>query len=89
MTIRDTLTEIALRRIVVLDGAMGTMIQRAGLGEADFRGDRFADHPSDLKGDNDLLCLTRPDVIASIHDAYLEAGADVVSTNTFNGTSIA
>ena len=79
MTIRETLTEIALRRIVVLDGAMGTMIQRAGLDEADFRGERFADHPSDLKGDNDLLCLTRPDVVASIHDAYLAAGADVVS----------
>jgi 5-methyltetrahydrofolate--homocysteine methyltransferase len=74
---------------VVLDGAMGTMIQREKLGEADFRGERFRDHPKDLKGNNDLLVLTRPDVIARIHDAYFEAGADIVETNTFGATSIA
>lgn len=76
-------------RILVLDGAMGTMIQAAGLEEADYRGERFADHASDLKGNNDLLSLTRPDVIASIHKQYLEAGADIIGTNSFNSTTVA
>ncbi len=77
------------RRILVLDGAMGTMVQRRRLGEEDFRGTRFAAHPRDLKGDNDLLVLTRPDVIREIHDEYLAAGADIIETSTFNGTAIA
>ncbi|GAP35031.1 homocysteine S-methyltransferase family protein [Piscinibacter sakaiensis] len=77
------------QRIAVLDGAMGTMIQRYRLGEADFRGSRFSDHPKDLKGNNDLLPLTRPDVIREIHDQYLAAGADIIETNTFGATSIA
>ena len=77
------------QRIVIIDGAMGTMIQRFKLGEADFRGARFADHPKDLKGNNDLLVLTRPDVIRDIHEQYLAAGADIVETNTFGATSIA
>jgi 5-methyltetrahydrofolate--homocysteine methyltransferase len=86
--------EVALRallakRILVLDGAMGTQIQGYKLEEADFRGDRFRDHGHDLKGDNDLLALTRPDVIRAIHDAYLAAGADMIETNTFNANSIA
>jgi 5-methyltetrahydrofolate--homocysteine methyltransferase len=76
-------------RVLVLDGAMGTMIQRHDLAEADFRGTRFSAHPRDLKGDNDLLVLTRPDVISGIHHEYLEAGADIIETNTFNGTTIA
>src|SRR5690606_299623 len=76
------------QRVLVLDGAMGTMIQRAGLSEADFRGGRFADHPVDLKGANDVLVLTRPDVVSGIHEAHLQAGADVIETNTFNATSI-
>jgi 5-methyltetrahydrofolate--homocysteine methyltransferase len=76
-------------RILILDGAMGTMIQQYKLGEADFRGSRFADHGKDLKGDNELLSLVRPDVIAEIHRQYLEAGADVIETNTFGATSIA
>ena len=76
-------------RILVLDGAMGTMIQAEGLEEADYRGERFADHGSDLKGNNDLLSLTRPDVIARIHRLYLEAGADIIETNTFNSTAVA
>jgi len=76
-------------RILVLDGAMGTMIQGFGLEEADFRGDRLADHPSELKGDNELLSLTRPDVIDQIHDAFFAAGADIVETNTFGSNSIA
>jgi len=76
-------------RILVIDGAMGTMIQRHPLTEEDFRGDRFAQHPSPLKGNNDLLSLTRPDIIADIHRAYLEAGADVLETNTFSSTRIA
>jgi 5-methyltetrahydrofolate--homocysteine methyltransferase len=83
------LPDILAQRIVILDGAMGTMIQRYQLTEADFRGARFADHPKDLKGNNDLLQLTRPDVIREIHAQYLEAGADIVETNTFGATSIA
>ncbi|HHH40334.1 MAG TPA: methionine synthase, partial [Sedimenticola sp.] len=75
-------------RILILDGAMGTMIQRHGLSEADYRGERFADWPSDLKGNNDLLSLTRPEVIQGIHRAYLEAGADILETNTFNANRI-
>ena len=77
------------QRIVIIDGAMGTMIQRHRLSEADFRGTRFTDHPKDLKGNNDLLVLTRPDVIGQIHEAYLAAGADIIETNTFGATSIA
>lgn len=76
-------------RILVLDGAMGTMIQRHTLTEEDFRGDRFKDHNSSLKGNNDLLSLTRPDIIKDIHRAYFESGADIVETNTFSGTTIA
>ena len=83
------LPAILQQRIVIIDGAMGTMIQRHKLGEADFRGARFADHGSDLKGNNDLLVLTRPDVIAEIHGQYLAAGADLIETNTFGSTSIA
>jgi 5-methyltetrahydrofolate--homocysteine methyltransferase len=75
-------------RVLILDGAMGTMIQRHRLGEAEYRGARFADWPRDLKGNNDLLLLTRPEVIRGIHAAYLEAGADIVETNTFNSTSV-
>ena len=75
-------------RILVLDGAMGTMIQGHGLEEADFRGGRFADHPCDVKGNNDLLVLTQPQVVEGIHRQYLEAGADIILTNTFNGTAI-
>jgi 5-methyltetrahydrofolate--homocysteine methyltransferase len=75
-------------RILVLDGAMGTMLQRHRLDEADFRGERFRDHPKPLTGANDVLCLTRPDVVSAIHEAYLEAGADIVETNTFNATGI-
>ena len=76
-------------RILILDGAMGTMIQRYKLGEADFRGSRFGDHSKDLKGDNELLSLVRPDIIREIHEQYLAAGADVIETNTFGATSIA
>ncbi len=87
--VATTLRELLRRRILVLDGAMGTMIQRHGLGEADFRGARFADHPHDLKGDNEVLALTRPDVVAGIHDLYLAAGADIIETNSFSSTAIA
>src|SRR3954471_2035873 len=76
------------KRILILDGAMGTMIQRYKLSEADFRGDRLKDHPKDLQGNNDLLILTRPDVISEIHGQYLEAGADIIETNTFSSTSV-
>ena len=83
------LTEIFSRRILVLDGAMGSLIQGYGLVEADYRHGYFEDHPSDLKGNHDLLVLTRPDVIQEIHEQYLEAGADIIETNTFSGTTIA
>jgi 5-methyltetrahydrofolate--homocysteine methyltransferase len=76
-------------RILILDGGMGTMIQRHQLEEADYRGERFQDWPCDVKGNNDLLALTRPDVIGGIHQAYLDAGADIIETNTFNATSVA
>jgi 5-methyltetrahydrofolate--homocysteine methyltransferase len=76
------------QRIVILDGAMGSMIQGFGLEEADFRGEHFPDHPSDLQGDNELLSLTRPDVIREIHDRFFEAGADLVETNTFGANAI-
>lgn len=80
--------KIAQERILVLDGAMGTMIQQYKLTEADYRGQRFADWPSDLKGNNDLLSLTQPQIIREIHEAYLDAGADIVETNTFNSNRV-
>lgn len=82
------LQELLAGRIMMLDGAMGTMIQRQRLGESDYRGERFADWPSDLKGNNDLLSLTQPDLIRSIHTEYLDGGADLVETNTFNAQRI-
>jgi 5-methyltetrahydrofolate--homocysteine methyltransferase len=87
-TAATRLRELLASRILVLDGAMGTMLQRRRLGEDDFRGERFRDHPRPLQGDNDLLCLTRPDVVEEIHVAYLEAGADIVTTNTFTATPV-
>ena len=85
---RRQLDELTRHRVVILDGAMGTMIQGYKLTEADFRGARLLDHPVDLQGNNDLLTLTRPDVIKAIHRQYLEAGADIIETNTFNSTTI-
>jgi 5-methyltetrahydrofolate--homocysteine methyltransferase len=85
----EAFEKLLRERILVLDGAMGSLIQQRGLDEADFRGERFADHPSDLKGNNELLVLTRPDVISEIHHAYLEAGADLIETDTFGATCIA
>ncbi|MCY7419701.1 MAG: homocysteine S-methyltransferase family protein, partial [Chloroflexi bacterium] len=82
------LPDLLRERILILDGAMGTMIQTHQLDEAAFRGDRFRDHPSDLRGANDLLVLTRPELIESIHSAYLTAGADIISTDTFNATAV-
>src|SRR5438132_13310398 len=75
-------------RIAILDGAMGTMIQAQRLDESGFRGRQFVNHPSDLKGCNGLLCITRPELVEAIHRQYLEAGADIIETNTFNSTSI-
>ena len=77
------------QRILILDGAMGTMIQRYDLSESDFRGDRFTQSVKGQKGNNDLLSLTRPEIILEIHEKYLEVGADIIETNTFSGTSIA
>lgn len=78
----------AKERILILDGSWGVMIQRKGLEEADFRGEQFKDHDQPLKGDNDILCLTRPDIITELHDTYYGVGADISETNTFNATSI-
>jgi 5-methyltetrahydrofolate--homocysteine methyltransferase len=85
----QALPEILKTRIAILDGAMGTMIQRFKLTEADYRGERFKDFPKDVKGNNELLSLTRPDVIRDIHEGYLAAGADMIETNTFGATTIA
>ncbi|MBP1637108.1 MAG: methionine synthase, partial [Acidobacteria bacterium] len=89
LSMPPALNDLLAGRILVLDGAMGTMIQRYALSEADFRGERFRDHPRDLRGDSDVLVLTRPDVIRAIHDEYLAAGADIIETCTFTATSVA
>jgi len=83
-----TLRQLFTERILLLDGAMGTMIQSLKLDEKDFRGKRFADHPRPLKGCNDLLCLTQPGALARIYREYLEAGADIIETNSFNANAI-
>ena len=88
MTSSHPIDTLLSRRIAVLDGAMGTMIQTYRLDESGFRGERFASHSRDLRGCNDLLCVTRPEVVEAIHVQYLEAGADIIETNTFNATSI-
>jgi 5-methyltetrahydrofolate--homocysteine methyltransferase len=85
----EALKAAARERILILDGSWGVMIQRRGLAEADYRGERFADHAVQLKGDNDILCITRPDIIADLHDQYYAAGADISETNTFSATAIA
>ena len=85
----QALPALLAKRIAILDGAMGTMIQRFKLTEADFRGERFKDHPKDVKNNGELLNLTRPDVVRDIHEGYLAAGADIIETNTFGATSIA
>jgi len=82
------LEQLLARRILVLDGAMGTMIQSYSLDEKDYRGDRFADWPRELRGHNDLLTLTQPAIIRAIHSAYLEAGADIVETNSFTSNAM-
>jgi 5-methyltetrahydrofolate--homocysteine methyltransferase len=84
----QSIREVLKERILVIDGAMGTMIQRHKLEEADYRGERFKDWPSDLKGNNDLLCLTQPDIVRGIHLQYLTAGADIIETNTFNAQRV-
>ena len=88
-TMVDALRELMQRRILVLDGAMGTMLQAERLDERAWRGERLKGHDSDLRGDSDILSLTRPDIVRKIHDAYLDAGADIIETNTFTATSIA
>jgi 5-methyltetrahydrofolate--homocysteine methyltransferase len=85
----QALPAILSQRIAILDGAMGTMIQRFKLGEAQYRGERFKDFHKDVKGNNELLSLTRPDVISDIHEKYLAAGCDLIETNTFGATTVA
>ena len=87
-TTEATLRRLLAERILILDGAMGTMIQRHKPTEADYRGKRFVDSKIDLKGDNELLVLTRPDIISGIHEAYLAAGCDIIETNTFNANAV-
>ncbi|KAA6309992.1 Methionine synthase, partial [termite gut metagenome] len=82
------LQQLISERILILDGAMGTMIQQYNLSEEDFRGNRFASISGLMKGNNDLLCLTRPDIIKDIHRKYLEVGADIIETNTFSATTV-
>ena len=84
----EDLKDLLKERIVIMDGAMGTMIQQEKLEEEDFRGDHFRDHAKELKGNNDLLCMTRPDIIRNIHKSYFDAGSDIVETNTFSATTI-
>src|SRR6478736_6707535 len=86
---KKTIQDCLKNRILIIDGAMGTMIQRHKLQEQDYRGDRFKDWHTDVKGNNDLLSITRPDIITDIHKQYLEAGADIIETNTFSSTVIA
>ena len=85
---RERLDDLLRRRILVLDGAMGTMIQSQGLVEAEYRGTRFLRHALNLQGNYDLLSITRPEVISNLHHAYLDAGADIIKTNTFSATSV-
>jgi 5-methyltetrahydrofolate--homocysteine methyltransferase len=87
--LQSRIEKLARQRILLLDGGMGTMAQAFKLTESDFRGDRFANHSVELKGDMDVLCLSRPEVVAKIHRTYLESGADIIETNTFGGTSVA
>ncbi len=87
-SVRDRLDELFRQRIVIFDGSVGVLIQRRGLTEEDFRGERFKDHPRPLRNDVDVLCLTRPDIVAQVHRDYLEAGADLITTNTFTATPI-
>ena len=84
----EALKAAAKDRILILDGSWGVMIQKRGLAEADYRGEAFKDVNTELKGNNDLLCVTRPDIIADLHDQYYAAGADISETNTFSATSI-
>jgi len=88
MSIRARIAELAASRVLVLDGSYGVLLQRRVRGEEAYRGERFSEHPRSLAGDPDLLNLTRPEVVSDIHDAYLDAGADVLKTNTFTATSI-
>ena len=88
MSLWSKIESAAGDRIIMLDGAMGTMLQKQQLEEADFRGDSFADWPSPLKGNNDLLALTKPEAVRKVHDAFLAAGADLIETNSFNATTI-
>src|SRR5665213_1653042 len=86
--VADDIRKAAEERILVLDGAWGVLLQGQGLTEADFRGERFANHPRDVHNNPDLLNLTRPDIVRSVHESYFDAGADIATTNTFTATSI-
>ncbi|MDO8323620.1 MAG: homocysteine S-methyltransferase family protein, partial [Phenylobacterium sp.] len=85
----EKLKQISREQVLILDGSWGVMFQKRRLDEADYRGERFQDHPGQLKGNNDILCLTRPDIVGDLHDEYYGAGADISETNTFSATTIA
>src|SRR5579872_1459240 len=88
MNTRDRLDELFRQRIVILDGSMGVMLQHKGLSDADFRGDRFRYHPKPLRNNSDVLCLSQPELVLQVHRDYLEAGADIITTNTFTATHV-
>src|SRR5712664_2989547 len=85
---RDRLDQLFRQRIAIFDGSMGVMLQHRGLSDADFRGERFRNHPKPLRNNSDVLCLTQPDLVRQVHRDYLEAGADIVTTNTFTATRV-
>ena len=87
-SVRQRLDQLFRQRIVILDGSMGVMLQRRGLSDEDFRGERFRDHPKPLRNNSDLLCLTQPDLVTRVHREYLDAGADIITTNTFTATRV-
>src|SRR4029077_13974886 len=88
LTVRERLDQLFKQRIVIFDGSMGVMLQHKGLSDADFRGERFRHHPKPLRNNSDVLCLSQPDLVTQVHRDYLEAGADIITTNTFTATRV-
>src|ERR1700680_4185493 len=88
LNVRERLDQLFKQRIVIFDGSMGVMLQHKGLSDADFRGERFRHHPKPLRNNSDVLCLTQPELVTQVHREYLEAGADIITTNTFTATRV-
>src|SRR5207302_3455405 len=87
-SVRERLDQLFQQRIAILDGSIGVLLQRKGLSDEDYRGERFRNHPKPLRNDADVLCLTQPDLVSQVHNEYLEAGADIITTNTFTATRV-